>query len=475
MSCGTNTQVTVCPSSALQARLSRLSIDAIPKTVIEICARLRSLGHGAWVVGGSLRDAMIGRIPGDWDIATTAKPPEVMRAFRRVAPTGIAHGTVTVLLNNGSYEVTTLRREGSYTDRRRPDQVVFIQELKEDLARRDFTVNAFAFDPLTGALEDPFCGLQDLEKRLLRAVGEPRRRFSEDGLRVLRAARLAATLQFDLESETASAISESLDSLRAVSHERVRDEWLKAMNAEYPSQAFEIMREYGILEVVCLDLLEEVGCGQNRCHAYDVWKHTMVCVDAAPKDPVIRLAALLHDMGKPRTRAMSEKTEDYTFYGHERVGADMADDWLREYRFSNRDRERVVHLIRHHLVCYSEEWSDAAVRRFIRRVGLENLDDLLHLARADVLAKGRPVEQELQDIEKARDRVNAVIAAGAALGIKNLAINGNDIMLRLNTSAGPVVGRILNALLERVLEDPSINQRDRLLALVDEIAKEQEA
>jgi tRNA nucleotidyltransferase (CCA-adding enzyme) len=298
---GTNTPGEIGGLKELQARLSRLPDRAIPAEVIEICGRLRSLGHGAWVVGGCLRDALIGREPGDWDIATSAKPSEVMRAFRRVVPTGIEHGTVTVLLNRGHYEVTTLRREGSYSDRRRPDNVVFIEELKEDLARRDFTVNAFAFDPLTAAVEDPFGGLEDLGRRILRSVGDPRRRFSEDGLRVLRAARLTATLQFELESETALAIADCLDALRAVSHERVRDEWLKAMNAQRPSQAFEIMREYGILKVICPDLLEEVGCVQNRCHAYDVWQHTMLCIDATPNDPVLRLAALLHDEGKTQS------------------------------------------------------------------------------------------------------------------------------------------------------------------------------
>jgi tRNA nucleotidyltransferase (CCA-adding enzyme) len=441
----------------------------VPKSVVELCKRFRAKGHEAWVVGGCLRDVLVGRKPGDWDIATSALPQEIMRIFSRTVPTGIEHGTVTVLWRGAKYEVTTLRGEAGYSDGRHPDSVFFVTDIEQDLARRDFTVNAIAYDPLNRSLTDPYGGVVDLCHRLLRTVGDPRERFSEDGLRVLRAARFTATHGFQIEEETAAAISDSLDSFRRVSHERVRDEWLKAMNATAPSVAFEAMRAMGILDITFPQLLEQVGCTQNQSHAYDVWEHTMICLDAARSDPILRMAALLHDLGKPRTRQYSDKTNDYTFYGHEVVGAEIADAWLRDYRFSNRDRKRIVNLVRYHLVCYSEDWTDSAVRRFLRRVGQENSDELLALARADVLAKGRPVEDELQAIERLRERIREVLEAGSVLRVNQLAINGHDIMRHLNSQPGPMIGKVLERLLEQVIENPELNQRKRLFELVDQL------
>ncbi|MBN1656145.1 MAG: HD domain-containing protein [Deltaproteobacteria bacterium] len=448
---------------------SRLLETAVPRPVLELCKRLRKNGYGAWVVGGCLRDLLLGRKPEDWDIATTALPVQTMRLFSRAVPTGIEHGTITVLWRGKSYEVTTLRGEGGYSDNRHPDNVFFVSEIEQDLARRDFTINAIAFDPLDKRLTDPFGGMSDLNHRILRTVGEPIKRFSEDGIRVLRAARFCATHELQIQSETLDAISDSLDSFRRVSHERVRDEWLKAMSAAIPSIAFELMRVTGILAITCPPLLDEVGCAQNRCHAFDVWQHTMRCLDTAIPDPILRVAALLHDIGKPKTRLVSEKTADYTFYGHEIVGAEMADEWLRDYRFSNRDRKRIVDLIRYHLVCYGEDWTDSAIRRFIRRVGEENCEDLLALARADVLAKGRPVEDELLMLQRLRGRIREVVHAGTALRINQLAINGHDVMKHLNVQPGPMIGKVLARLLERVIEDPNLNQRERLFELIDRL------
>ncbi|MFW6086550.1 MAG: CCA tRNA nucleotidyltransferase, partial [Myxococcota bacterium] len=351
--------------------------------MIGLCRRLRQAGYGAWVVGGSLRDLLLGGEVGDWDLATSAQPAEVKKVFRRVIPTGIQHGTVTVLFEGGSYEVTTLRGETTYTDGRHPDRVYFVEDIEADLARRDFTGNAIAYDPVEDVTCDPFGGLADLERRVLRAVGDPRERFSEDGLRVLRAARFVATLEFELDPSTERAIAPAIETFRKVSHERVREEWLKALRAREPSRAFEVMRRTGILEVTLPELLAQVACEQNRYHAYDVWTHTMACVDAMEGDAIERLAALLHDLGKPRSRSVSDKTGDHTFYGHERIGADMAQRWLRDYRFSNEERDKVVRMIRHHLLGYSPEWTDAAVRRFIKRVGKDLIDPLLRLARAD--------------------------------------------------------------------------------------------
>jgi len=446
---------------------------SIPSPVISLCRRIRDAGFRAWVVGGSLRDILRGAEKAqDWDLATSAVPQELMRLFRRVVPTGIAHGTVTVLFEGQPYEITTLRGEGAYSDARRPDQVFFVKDIEDDLARRDFTVNAIAYDPLEDRLIDPYGGLDDLERGLLRTVGSARARFAEDGLRVLRAARFVATLDFELDPDALSAITTALPAFARVSKERVRDEWLKTMKAVRPSRAFEVMRQSGILQVTCPELLKQVGCEQNKHHAYDVWKHSMECLDASAPEPLQRMAALLHDLGKPATRAVSDKTHDYTFYHHETVGADMADQWLRAYRFSNDERKQIVHLVRHHLICYAPEWTDAAVRRFVRRVGQENVRALLELGRADVLAKGKPVADELALLDELHARIQDCIDRKEAFSAKDLRVSGHDVIQHLGIRPGPAVGKLLERLVERVLDDPSLNEREQLLALAEQYAQD---
>ncbi len=444
--------------------------DAIPDGVREICDRLRAAGHRAWVVGGCIRDVLLGKPVSDWDIATSALPDQVTQCFKRVIPTGVQHGTVTVRHHGESYEVTTLRGEGAYSDGRRPDSVFFVTEIERDLARRDFTVNAIAYDPIEDAIVDPFDGIGDMDRVLLRAVGDPLERFTEDGLRVLRAARFVATLELELDRDTERAIPDALETFKKVSRERVRDEWMKTMKAKRPSRAFDTMRTTGILGVTLPDLLEQVDCEQNKWHAYDVWGHSMATLDASVGPAIERVAALLHDIGKPRTRELGGKTNDYTFYGHEKLGAEMADSFLRDYRFSNAERELVVHLVRHHLVCYEADWSDAAVRRWARRIGDEAIPKLIDLARADARGKGRDVTGELALLDQLQGRVDALKAAGAALSTKDLAIDGNDVMKHLAIPPSKRIGEILTALLERVLEDPALNERDALLALAARIA-----
>ena len=419
-----------------------------------------------------MRDLLLERPVNDWDVATNALPPELLRIFPRAIPTGIEHGTVTVVRGSRHYEVTTLRGEGTYTDGRRPDWVTFVDDIIADLARRDFTVNAMAVDLADGKLVDPFDGRGDLERSLLRAVGNPVARFTEDGLRVLRAARFVATLGLDLEDATEAAIAPTLGTFRRVARERVRDEWLKAMKAREPSRAFEVMRRTGILGVTCPELLDEVGLEQNRWHAYDVWRHTMVCVDACPGDPILRLAALLHDVGKPATRAWSEKTSDYTFYDHDRVGAEMAESICGRLKLSNDERARVVELVRHHLFHYEADWSDAAVRRWMRRVGVERIDDLCVLNEADARAKGRDCTNDLAAIAALKDHVARVVAAGAALTTRDLAVDGRDLMRELGLPPGRLIGELLGALLEDVVSDPAANEKERLIALArDHIAR----
>jgi len=445
--------------------LDRL-VARIDRDAIGICARLRDAGRRGWIVGGCVRDLLRGQEVSDWDIATDARPDEVTKLFARVIPTGIDHGTVTVLVRNVPYEVTTLRGETTYSDGRRPDSVVFVDDIAADLARRDFTVNAIAIDPLVPALIDPWEGQKDLADRVLRAVGDPVQRFSEDGLRVLRAARFAATLECAIEPRTLAAIEPTLDTYRKVSAERVRDEWVKTMKAPKPSTAFEVMRTTGILGVTLPEMLESVGMEQNRHHAYDVWTHALACLDACAGDPPLRIAALLHDIGKPRTRARSDKTNDYTFYNHEKVGAQMAGPILDRLRFSNEEKARITSLVANHLVCYSDEWSDAAVRKWIRRVSPDRVEDLYALNRADLLGKGRDVTQDLAGLERLKERVAGEFAAAHALSTRDLAVDGQDVMRELAIKPSRRVGEVLEMLIEKVVDDPSLNERETLLRLI---------
>ncbi len=442
----------------------RPDLARVPGDVLTLCDRLRSRGKRAWIVGGCVRDLFRGSQANDWDIATDARPDELVRIFPRAIPTGIEHGTVTVHAGGRLYEVTTLRGEGTYTDGRRPDWVEFVDDIVADLARRDFTVNAIAIDPVTGEVIDPFGGQDDLARGVLRAVGDPVERFSEDGLRVLRAARFVASLEVALDPATEAAIPQTLDTFRKVAKERVRDEWLKAMKARAPSRAFEIMRRTGILGVTCPELLLGVGMSQNRWHAYDVWRHSLECMDACTGDPILRIAALLHDVGKPATKAWSEKTNDYTFYDHDRVGAEIAEPIAERLRFSNDERARIVSLVRNHLFHYSDEWTDAAVRKWIRRVGPDRLDDLYALNEADVRAKGRDAASDLVALATLKGRVARVLAEGAALSTRDLRVNGHDLMRELGVRPGRLIGEILDALLEAVITDPGANEKAGLIA-----------
>lgn len=436
---------------------------AIPRDVRRIDERLRAAKRRSWVVGGSVRDLLLRRAVSDWDLATDARPEEVMGLFPKAIPTGIAHGTVTVVMSGAHYEVTTLRGEGAYTDGRRPDAVHFVDDIVADLARRDFTVNAIALEPEHGTVVDPFGGLGDLEARVLRAVGDANERFAEDGLRVLRAARFVATLELSLDAGTEAAIEPNLPTFRKVSPERVRDEWLKAMKAVRPSRAFEVMRRTGILGVTCPELLEGVALPQNRYHAFDVWEHTMQCLDACAGDPILRLAALLHDVGKPRTRAFSDKTDDYTFYQHELVGADLANAIALRLRLSNDERARVVHLVRQHIFFHTDEWSDATVRRWLRRVGPDHVSSLFALNEADIRAKGRDIDGDLASLARLKEHVAKVLADGAALSVRDLAIDGRILMAELGLSPGRRVGELLAALLEEVTANPELNEAGVLL------------
>jgi tRNA nucleotidyltransferase (CCA-adding enzyme) len=460
-----------------QQRLAR----AIPKAIRELCEQIRDSGFGVWCVGGAVRDVILSQardsseLPnGDWDIASSATPDQISRIFRKVIPSGIEHGTVTVLWRDREVEVTTLRGECGYVDGRHPTQVVFLNSIDDDLARRDFTVNAIAYDPIHDEIVDPHGGVADIQARCIRAVGDPLARFSEDGLRVLRAARFSATLDMQVDSDTLAAIRPSLDSFRKVSMERVRDEWTKSLKARQPSRAFRIIHDHGLLQITAPELAQTQGCAQNRYHRFDVWEHTLRTLDRVPPNSlVLRLAALLHDIGKPSTRAVHPQTGDNTFYGHEIVGANMADALMRRLRFSNDLRDQVTALVRHHIVAYESNWTDAAVRRWTNRVGSQRVSDILELARADVTAKGQDAAPQIRDLVELDRRIKTAIESNHALCLKDLRISGSTLVEELNLLPGPMIGVLLRALLEDVLEVPEHNEREHLLGRARELLDSQ--
>jgi tRNA nucleotidyltransferase (CCA-adding enzyme) len=444
----------------------------VPPDVLAICRRLRAAGREAHLVGGGVRDMIAGRPPADFDLATDARPDAVVALFNTFAiPTGLKHGTVTVLTETRRpVEVTTFRGEGEYLDGRRPTSVTYVDSLVEDLGRRDFTMNAIAFDPLDGRVTDPYGGQEDLARGLIRAVGDPLVRFREDGLRPMRGVRQAAQLEFEIDPPTLEAIPQTLDVFRKVSAERIRDELYKMLGSRRPSRGLELMRKTGLLGEVIPELLEGVGCVQNRFHKHDVFEHTLKVVDETPGDPVRRLGALLHDVGKPRARQPREGAPgEFSFFKHEYVGADMADAICRRLKLANADRERVVALVKNHMFFYMADWSDGTIRRFVRRVGgQEGLDDLFALREGDVRGRGFDEDPDVE-LGELRRRIGIVAHADAALKVTDLVIDGRDVMRILGIPPSREIGVLLERLLERVLDDPSLNEREKLEALLGEL------
>jgi tRNA nucleotidyltransferase (CCA-adding enzyme) len=430
-----------------------LSRRGLPRAVLELCERLSAAGFRAWVVGGSVRDSLLGQLSGettsagwyakDWDLATDARPEQVTPLFRRVIPTGIEHGTVTVLLHGLQLELTTLRAEREYNDGRRPDQIDFVSSIDEDLARRDFTVNAVAFEPQTERLIDPFGGLVDLAARRLRAVGEASRRFAEDGLRVLRAARLVATLEFELDADTAAAIRPSLDTFRRVSAERVRDEWQKALLAREPSRAFAVMHEHGLLAITAPDLDQLASTPAEP--ASHLLALALSRMDHCPREPELRLAALLRDLRAEPTAA-----------------AERADALLESLRYSNAERKLITLLVRQPLPPRDRLESGADVRRWLQRIGPEHHSRACLLERADLAARAAPAEA-VQALEAFERRAAEELERRPALSLSALAVDGKLLMSEAGYRPGREIGKTLEVLLARVLADPSENTRDHLL------------
>jgi tRNA nucleotidyltransferase (CCA-adding enzyme) len=446
----------------------------IPHEVLAVCQRLREAGHLAFIVGGSIRDLLIGRAPGDFDVATSAHPEATLRVFgsRYAIPSGLQHGTVTVLAGEPGaerhVEVTTFRGEGAYLDGRRPSTVTFSATLGEDLSRRDFTMNAIAYDPATGTIVDPFDGRGDIGRKLVRTVGDPVLRFAEDGLRPMRGVRQAAQLGFTLDAATEAAIPLTLASFRKVSAERIRDELRKLLLSPMPSVGIEAMRRTGLLAEVLPELLPTIGCPQNRFHKHDVYAHILATVDAAVPDFIVRMAALLHDLGKPQTQAPREDAPgEFSFFRHEQVGVDIAEAICARLRLATRERETICHLVSSHMFFYTPDWTDGTVRRFVKRVGPELVPPLFALREADIASRGQGEDREAETREL-RKRIASVAAADAALRVTDLAIDGKDVMRILDIPPSRRVGEVLEELLEKVLDEPALNQRETLEQMVRE-------
>lgn len=448
--------------------------SAIPPDVLAVCQRLRQAGHQAFIVGGSVRDLLLGRPPGDFDVATSAHPEVTLRLFgsRYAIPTGLQHGTVTVLAGEPArhVEVTTFRGEGAYLDGRRPSTVTFSATLDEDLSRRDFTMNAIAYDPVAHVLVDRWDGQGDIARKTIRTVGDPVLRFSEDGLRPMRAVRQAAQLGFGLDPATHAAIARALASFRKVSAERVRDELRKLLLSPVPSHGLELMRQTGLLAEVLPELSLTVGCVQNRFHKHDVYTHILATVDAATPDFVVRMGALLHDLGKPKTQTPRENAPgEFTFFRHEQIGSEMAEAICTRLKLSTDERKVITALVGGHMFFYTPDWTDGTVRRFVRRVGPDLVPLLFALREADIASRGQGEDRE-GETRELKARIAKVAAADAALRVTDLAIDGKDVMRVLGIPPSRRVGQILDELLERVLDDPTLNQRESLEQLVRSMA-----
>jgi tRNA nucleotidyltransferase (CCA-adding enzyme) len=449
---------------------------APPERVTPVLERLWSEGHAAYLVGGVVRDLLRGRDPAPSDIpdiATDARPERILELF----PEGRYENRFGTVALPGLAEITTFRRDHRYGDHRRPESVTFTDRLEDDLLRRDFTVNAIAWGgpgrPTTEAgslirgLVDPTGGLEDLAAGRLRAVGDAEARFDEDALRLLRAARLAAQLGFEIEPSTREAMRRKAPVVGHVSRERVGQELRRLFHADRPSVGLRVMADTGLLEAILPELAAQRGIPQNKPAGEDLWDHTLATVDAladlaseerekrSPGYDQLVLAALLHDVGKPATLVEA-------FRGHDEVGAAMAGGVLERLAVARRDAERVVRLVRQHMFIYRPEWSDAAVRRFLRKVGPDLFDELILLRRAD--NRGSGIAVEAGGVDELARRAHDQLAAGVPLTTRQLAVDGDDLQAALGMPPGPEIGRLLERLLDSVIADPERNVRERLLA-----------
>lgn len=458
----------------------------IPQEVIIVLEKLEASEHKAQLVGGCVRDLLLGKKVEDWDIATSAKPEEIMSVFSDSKYEN-EFGTVLVKLDEVArektdikvVEVTTFRKEARYSDKRHPDQVEFTDKLEDDLARRDFTINALALDLKTTAkksklgyeLVDSFNGQRDLEDKIVRAVGEPEKRFAEDALRMMRAVRFAAQLGFKIEAKTKEAIKKNAPWLEHISKERIRVELEKIIMSDNAEQGIRDLQDLGLLSFFMPELEKGIGVAQNRHHVYEVFEHNVRSLGFAAQKKfslAVRLAALLHDIGKVQTKQGNGL--EATFYNHEYVSAKQARDILERLRFSREMIKKVVHLIRYHMFVYDVGTvSEAGVRRLVKRIGPENLDEAFDVRVADRLGSGCPkaVPYKLRHLRYMMEKV-----AKDPISVKMLKVNGHDIMQTLGVAPGPKVGAILDVLLAEVIEEPKRNTKEYLEPRVLELDKE---
>ena len=439
----------------------------IPNKVKYIIDTFYKNNYEAYMVGGCVRDCILGLSPKDYDITTSATPEITQSLFKKTIPTGLDHGTVTVVIEHEGFEVTTYRTEGKYIDNRRPESVSFVSDIKEDLSRRDFTINAFAYNEQSG-LVDYFDGLNDLNNKIIRAVGEPNARFQEDALRMLRAIRFSSQLDFSIEDKTLSAIKENCDLIKNISVERIRDELCKILMTPNASKGLTLLKDTGILEIILpeiYNLVEYTPLCTN--HNRDVFVHTLKVIDNTDTDLILRLSALFHDVGKLNTLKRLPSGHHY-FPGHSEESAIMTKDILKRLKFDNETRSSVYSIIYDHVVLMPEYMpTDGEIKRLINRVGIKNIFTLYDLQRADINSLWDPVPF-LAKVDYMSDRTKDILQNNEPLTIKDLDINGSNIIREFNLKPGKILGEILNYLLEKVLDNKDLNSKQTLLELAKE-------
>lgn len=439
----------------------------LPEKVNTIIKTLQAHGYEAYAVGGCVRDSILGRIPDDWDITTSATPQETKALFHRTFDTGIEHGTITVLIEKDAFEVTTYRVDGEYEDSRHPKEVTFTRCLKEDLLRRDFTINAMAYNDTEG-LVDIFGGIEDLEKKVIRCVGNARERFGEDALRIMRAVRFAAQLGFEIEEDTKAGIIELAPTLANISAERIQVELIKMMVSPNPTllrKAYEL----GITKIILpeFDAMMETK-QETPHHMYDVGEHTLKAIESVRADKVLRLTMLFHDIAKPKRKTVDEQGVAH-FKMHDVEGAEMTKQILRRLKFDNDTMNKVVKLVQYH--DYRMPAKPTNVRRAMNKIGEELFPYYLEVRMADTLAQSDYMrEEKLQNLEEIRACYEEILEKSECVSLKTLAVTGKDLIAD-GMEPGKEIGRVLGTLLEHVLDDPSLNQKEILLKMKDEILK----
>lgn len=436
----------------------------LPRKVVLIIKNLQRHGYDAYAVGGCVRDSILNRKPEDWDITTSAKPEQVKRIFRRTVDTGIEHGTVTVLIGKDGFEVTTYRVDGLYEDGRHPKEVTFTSRLEEDLKRRDFTINAMAYND-DERLVDAFGGMRDLNYHLIRCVGDPKERFSEDALRILRAVRFSAQLAFPIEPETAEAIKSLAPNLEKISAERIQAELVKLLVSDHPERIQDAC-ELGITKVVLPEWDDMVGVKQNTPHhKYDVAAHTVHALQNVKNDKVLRLTMLFHDMGKPVMKTTDENGRDH-FKGHAIASEQIAKTVMKRLKFDNDTIRKVTKLVAYH--DYRMEPTGANVRRAMHEIGVELFPYYLSVRLADTKAQSSYERRgKLENIIQIRELYRNALRNKECVTLKDLAVTGTDL-INLGIAPGKKLGTLLNELLDMVIEDPAWNQKGKLCDYVKE-------